>query len=350
MVAWHGPRRPRWSFQLLDRSDWELGELDGALTSSGSIELVALSRLGGSGKLTLADVGQTIDWMSHRVQAVYDPGIPGADPWPVATMLLSSPTEKHTATGRVFEVGLLPKTVVIDEDRVEAAFSLAAGTPIIETVVQLIQSTGETRIAVTPSAATLSNPQLWPAGTSKLTIVNDLLQAAGYWSLWCDGAGMFRIEPYRAPADRAVAFEFAAGDASIYRPDWSREQNLSAVPNRFIVVGQGSDEEPPLVGLAENDDPDSPFSFQARGRWIPAIEEGVEGDSQQVFDQLAQRRLLDAMSPVAKLAVTHAIVPLAPNQVVRFRPASGAPRLATVQRMSMQFGFDAHCSAEWREL
>lgn len=350
MVAWHGPRRPRWSFRLLDRSDWDLGELDGVSTEVGQVELRALSRLGGSGSLTIADRGQAIDWMTHRVQAIYDPGISGAAAWPVATMLLSSPIERHTEAGREFEVGLLPKTAVVDEDSVESMYSLAAGTPIIATVVQLIQSTGESRIAVTPSGATLSNAQVWEAGTSKLTIVNDLLTAAGYWSLWCDGGGQFRVEPYRLPSERAVAFDFAAGTTSIHRPTWSREQDHSSVPNRFVVIGQGSDEAPPLVGVAENDDPASPYSFQARGRWITATEEGVEGDSQTVFDLLARRRLLDAMSPVAKLDVEHAIVPLEPNQLVLFRPSVGAPRLATIQGMTIGFGYDAHCAAEWREI
>ncbi|MBL5974792.1 MAG: hypothetical protein D3X82_13785 [Candidatus Leucobacter sulfamidivorax] len=348
MVAWHGPRKPRWRFRLLDSQDQDLGLLDGV--KGGNCEVVALSRLGGSGSLTIDGRGQDIDWMRHRVQMVYDPGIPGVEPWPLATMMFTSPTLHRTATLSRFEVTLLSKMAVIDEDTVEAVYSLAAGAPIISTVVALIQSTGETRIAATPSEATLSNPLVWDAGESKLTIVNDLLQAAGYWSLWCDGAGLYRVEPYTLPADRPVSFDFAAGQTAIHRPAWDREQDLSSVPNRFLVIGQGTDEDPPLVGVALNENPDSPFSYQARGRWITATETGVEGDSQVVFDQLAQRRLLDAMSPVGKLSVSHAIVPLEQNQKVIFRPRGLTARAATIQRMRYDFTFNGHCQAEWREI
>lgn len=347
MTAWHGPRAPRWSFQLLDREDRPLGILDGV--TGGSVEVVALSRLGGSGSLAIDERGQGIDWMSNRVQCLYDPGITGVDAWPVATMLFSSPRMRQTDTTRSYDVTLLTKVAVIDEDTVEASFSVAAGTPIIATVVQLIESTGETRIAATASDATLRNQLVWEGGESKLTIINDLLAAAGYWSLWCDGSGQYRVEPYVEPGARAVAYEFAEGETAIHAPDWDREQNLSSVPNKFVVVGQGSNEEPPLIGIALNEDPDSQYSYQARGRWITSVEEGVEGDSQQVFDQLAQRRLWDAMSPVAKLSAEHAVIPLDPNQVISFTDHGHSTR-ATIQRLGYKFTFDADCAVEWREI
>jgi len=348
MVDWSGARRPSWRFELLDRHDVPLDDLDGV--SACKIELAALSRLGGSGSLTLTERGQSVDWLSHRVRVLYDPGIDGAASWPVATMLLSSPAERRRGGRSWFEVTLLTKLAVIDEDAVEGSFSLPAGSPLVATAVNLIRSTGEVRIAATPSSAVSANPLMWEAGTSKLTIVNDLLTAAEYWSLWVDGSGQFRVEPYRAPSERPVAFEFAAGVNSIHRPDWTREQDLSSVPNRFVVVGQGSDDEPALVGIATNEDPSSPFSFQARGRWVSRTEEGVEGEDQAVFDRLAQRRLLDAMSPVGKITVEHAIVPLNPNDVVRFRPLGRGATDCTVLRMEYGFGASAHCQAEWREI
>lgn len=336
----------RWSFSLLDSEDRPLGDLDGV--TGGSVEIVAQSPLGGSGSLSL-DGGQDIDWMSHRIQAVFHDGDAS---WKVGTYLLSSPTEKHDdgTAGLSYEVGLLTKMNIISEDTVGDRFSVTAGTLVIPTVVALIESTGESRIAVTASDSALTSSLTWKAGTSKLTIINDLLQAVGYWSLWCDGSGQFRVEPYRNPADRPVAFEFTHGEASVHFPDWEREQDNSSVPNRFIAIGRGDEEEPPLVGVARNDNPDSPYSYQARGRWITATEEGVEGDSQEVFDQYAARKLRDAMTPVARLAVRHAMLNLDPNSLVAFTPEDGVRRLATVQRMSMSFTFDTDVSAEWREL
>lgn len=333
-----------WSFALLDSADRPLGLLDGV--TGGSAEIVAQSMLGGSGSLTL-DRRQDIDWMSHRVQAIYSNG---KTSWPVGTYLLSSPKENHTAFTVSYEVGLLTKMNVVSEDTVDDRYSLAAGTLIIPTVAALIASTGETRVAVTDSTATLTAALTWEAGTSKLTIINDLLQAAGYWSLWCDGSGLFRVEPYTDPASRPVAFEFRHGETSLHMPDWGREQDNTSVPNRFVAVGQGDEDAPPLVGVAANENPDSPYSFQARGRWITATEEGVEAESQTVIDQYAARKLREAMDPVARLTVTHAMLPLEPNALIGFTPEDGIHRLATVQRMSMNFTFDTDITAEWREV
>lgn len=334
----------RWSFQLLDSEDRPLGDLDGV--TGGSAEVVAQSTLGGSGSLAL-DHRRDINWMAHRVRAVYTDGV---ESWPVGTYLLTSPTENHTETGVTYDVGLLTKMNVLHEDTVAERYSVTAGTAVTPTVVALIESTGETRIAVTDSDSVLTSGMTWEAGTSKLTIINDLLQAAGYWSLWCDGSGLFRVEPYVDPARRPVSFEFEHGERSLHFPDWGREQDHTSVPNRFIAIGQGDQDESPLIGVATNEDPDSPYSFQSRGRWITAIEEGVEGETQTVFDQYAARKLREAMTPVARLTVTHAMLNLEPNALVAFTPEDGRRRLATVQRMSVDFSFDTDVSAEWREV
>lgn len=349
MTAFAGPRAPSWTYWLLDKHDNPLKVLDG-VHPGGTVEAVALSRLGGSGALTVDERGQQIDWMSHRVQVVYDPGIRGVEGWPVATMLLTSPTERHTDTGIEYDVTLLPKLAIVDEDTVEETTSYAAGTPIIQTVVGLIESAGETRIAVTESDVPLRSQLVFDAGESKLTIINKLLEAAGYWSLWCDGSGQFRVEPYVDPAQRPIVYEFAAGEASIVAPEWERDQDLSSVPNRFIVIGQGTDEDPPLVGVAENIDPASQFSFPSRGRWITRTVDGVEGADQAVFDQLAGRHLEGAMSPVARMSVTHAIVPVSPNELVTFSPLTAEPRQATIMRVSYRLTDEADCDGEWREL
>lgn len=335
-----GARKPRWKVWLLDEFDNRVRLLRSV--EGGAVSVVAQSRLGGSGDLTLVEA---VDWLSARCQIVYDPGTGDAE-WPVATMLFTSPETTYAGTRTVYDVQLLSKMSVVDEDTVESTFSLPAGVNIIDTVVSLIQSTGETRVAVTPSSATLTNPQMWDAGESKLTIINDLLQAAGYWTLWCDGAGLFRVEPWQSPADRVVSWVFETGETSIVEAGHTFTQDMSSVPNKVVVVGEGDGDNPPLVGVATNENPESMFSYQSRGRWITSTETGVEADSQTVIDQIAQRRLLDAMSPVGRIKVSHGVVPLEPDQLVMFR--DGDTLRATVQRMSFRLESGAQCAAEWR--
>lgn len=343
----HGARRPSWRYELLDRESVPLGELIGV--EGGSCEVAALSRLGWSGSLNIVDVGQTINWMRDRVRVIYDPGVRGVEPWPVCTMLFTSPTLQVEAGVKSWTVDLLSPLVVLDEDKTESTYSLPANTPIISTVIALIQSSGETRIAATESDTTTNAALVWAAGTPKLTIINDLLESAGYWSLWCDAAGQFRVEPYVAPSEREFAWEFTEGETAIHFPEWGREQDLASVPNRFVVVSEGSDEQPAIVGVAVNEDPESPYSYVSRGRWVTDTEEGAEVADQAAANILAQRRLLDRMSPVAKVSARHWLVPVAPNDVVRF-VSDGYDAVATVQRMGYTFDAASVVTAEWREV
>ena len=78
MEALTGHRRARWQHWLLNSNDEPITPLDGV--TGGGCELVALSRFGSSGNLSLDERGQQIDWLNHRVQSIYDPGIPGVEP------------------------------------------------------------------------------------------------------------------------------------------------------------------------------------------------------------------------------------------------------------------------------
>lgn len=343
-----GARKPRWSFMRLDSEDRPLGLLSSVTGGSGTI--AARERLGGSASLTLDEIGQDIDWMRDRVQVIYDPGVVGVDPWPVGTYLFTSPKERHDGVRVSYDVGLLTKLTVLDEDTVTGRYTLPKGADIIPAVEMLIQSAGEYRIAVTESSAKLGATYVSEPDDSKLTVINDLLAAAGYGALWVDGAGQFRVEPYVLPADRPVAYRFEHGEASVHLPEWEREQNHSIVPNRFVVIGDSDETAPPMRGVAENTNPASPYSFQARGRWITGREEGFDGETQAAFTERAKRRLRDAMSPVSRLTASHAMLPLDPDMLVEFIPEDLVPRMATVQRMTFSFDPFTVVDAEWREV
>lgn len=344
-----GSRRPSWRYDLLDQFDRPLGALRGVL--GGNVELAATTALGVGASLELVEQGQTIDWMSHRVRIWYDPGVRGEDPWALATLLFTSPVENYGDGALRYGVEMLGKLTILDEDELPSSFSLAAGAPIIPAVVDLIRSTGETAIAATDSGATLRVQYVAEGGTSKRKVINELLEIAGYFAVWTDGLGQFRVEPYVDPDSRASSYRFEAGPTSIHRPDYSREQDLARVPNQFVAKVSGTDTTPGFEGVAVNENPDSEFSIPRRGRVVSASDQ-VEAATPAIAQQLAESRLRGLMHPVSRLSVEHAIVPLDPNDLVEFAPSAGPPRRATVQRMSFDLGKaeEALCKAEWREV
>ena len=346
MSIWGMPRSPRWRFTLLDANLRERNLLTSV--REGDMELSADSRLGGSGKITIGDT-ETVNWLSDRVRIFYDPGIPGVTGWAVATFMFASPTLKVDDGKQFFEVDLLPLTTIVDGYSLERRLVADKGVNIIRLVEQLLRECSVTNIAVTPSARVLTDTITFKPGDSYLTVINTLLDAVGYWGLWVDALGQFRLEPYTLPGERAVQFEFVRGKHSIHAAKWEREHDIASVPNKYIVVGHGTDEKPPLVGVATDENPNSPYSVQARGRVITKADTGVEGADQTVFDRLAAKRLIAAQSVVAKLTVSHAIVPIQLRELVLFVDTGISVR-ATVQRMRFRFTDDSLCEASWREV
>lgn len=344
---WHRSRKPRWWVDLLDENDNYVANLRGF--TGGSLELGAQMDNGGNATLELREQGQSIDWLKNRARIWYDPGIIGIDPIAMATLLFTSPATEHTALGISYSVGMLTKMATLLHSPA-GSYSVDAGVNIISTVSGLLAQAGQTRASITPSDATLSASMFWDPGTSYKQIINDLLAAAGYWSLFTDGMGTFQVAPYVNPADRSPAWTFLEDEYQLHTEEWTRDQDLSSVPNRVKLIQQGSDDTPALIGVAENLDPLSPFSYQSRGNvWYEHVEEGTDFATQAIGNQMAVKKLNDLMDPVTALQTKHAILPLIPNDVVEF-PRMGELIRASILRVSYDLTSDSLASGEWREV
>ena len=189
----------------------------------------------------------------------------------------------------------------------------------------------------------------WEAGTPRLTIFNDVLEAIGYWSMNVSGAGAFQIRPYVPPAQRPLSWQFKEGETSIHLPEWSREQDLAGIPNKVVLVSQGGDNKPALVGIARNMNPSSSASYPTRGRWITHTETGVEASNQEVITQMAEKKLLEASTAIAKIEIEHLPVPISTNDLVEFA-SQGVQTRATVQSIKYTLSPDGLCKTTLREV
>lgn len=341
-------RQSSYTVTLLDRDDQEIQALDGV--TGGSITNNVNARLRQSGSLTLTDRGQDVDWASQRIRIDWHVHTRLGDmTWGLGVFLFAAPKLSQHDGWRQWSVELLGKLTILDEDAVEETYSVSSGTVVTDLVVSLIQSAGEDRVACTPSDAVTAAMMTWDPGTSKLTIINDLLASINYWSLWTDGEGQYRVEPYVAPAQRPVTWMFEDGESSIHLPEWELDQDTAGVPNKVVLVGQGDEDTPALVGVALNENPDSPYSYQARGRWITYPEDGVEAADQATLDALAQRKLTDLSTPNATISAQHMPIPLLGNERVAWR-SQGEMADAIVQQATLSLEASALMSSDLLEV
>lgn len=328
-----GHRVEDWWVELVSRDGSDLGRLDGV--GGGQIDQNVDATIGGGGHLIVDDLdANAVDWLNTRVQPWWS--IAGADPFPLGVFLTSAP-EKSRADGRgTWFVELADKTQVLEADKVVDAYSLAAGTVVTDAVETLIVSTGESAasLAITASTETLTVGMVWEPGTSKLRIVNDLLATINYFALWCDGYGRFVAEPYVRPQDRALAWSFEDGPTAVHEDSLRRLENLSEVPNRFILVSLATLDAEALTAVAE-DTTSARFSYAARGnRWITETETDIEVTSQAVLDAKCERMLAAAQSVAATGELRTAVIPLELNDAVEVATGGVDHARASVRRIT----------------
>lgn len=362
--ALQGPRITDYRFEVLDHDEHHNDNL--TTVTGGSVDWVSRTAIHGGGTLDVSDPGPPIDWLNVRIRPVViysraDVEQPTAER-PLGVFLAAAPREAWTATGRTWSVELLDKLSILDRDIVTdeegnpATYSVAAGANVISTVRALIEETGETTQAILAQSHTLTSPMTWELGTSRLRIINDILDAGNFTSLWTDAQGQFQTRPYVAPEDRAPVYSllapFVQGPSSLMAPEWSVDRDIYEVPNRYVAITSGSGDTPSMTAVAANMDPSSPFSYPARGRWITRVLTNAEAVSQDALDAIARRGLTSTTSVAAVIAVNHAYLPdLLMNSTVWFsNEDAGLTVLCEVNKLTVPFDPTALCTSELVEV
>lgn len=315
MALVHSHRQSEYRVTLLDSQNSIIRKLDGVI--GGTVSLSSSTRLRASGSLELSEHAMPINWMRDRVKIEYVPS--GMDPWSIGVFLLSAPVRSYSEVGSSWKVDLSSVLAIPDTDCLSSSLTVSKDVPLVKSAADLLESSGVGFMSITPSKAKPSSDLFYDPGKSKLTVANELLSAAGYWSAHPDGNGVVHLDPYTKPASRPVAYSFSEGSRAIHLPEWDRELDAASVPNRVILISEGSHEKPALVGEATNTNPASPYSYSSRGgRWVTEVQSGVEAADQKSISSQAERRLLELSTPTASISIHHMPVNIWPNDLVSF--------------------------------
>lgn len=336
----YGDRTTSYRWEVLTHSagvDHLIGILDGV--SEGALTWNQNAAVKGGGKARVVDLETAQAGMlkisdlqleSVRVRPVCL--VEGLPENPLGVFLVSAAAEAWDDTGRVWAIELLDRCTVPSQDKVEQSYSVAAGTLILAEVKAILLTCGEAVVIDAASTKATSTGMVWDPGTSKLKIINDLLDVAGYNSLWMDGYGNFQMTPRVLPADRSIIYEglgiprkLVDGEQSIHRSAWDMDRDSFEVPNKVIAIqaATGTDTTA-IIGTWTNTDPASPYSYPSRGRWIPHTLEGVEcpagtGAEILAFLEARARATLIQMSAVQATAkVEHLPIPVRVSDVLQF--------------------------------
>ncbi len=288
--------------------------------AGGSMDWNVFRQVRGGGQITVV-APPDINWLTAKIRVSYDylaGDVSGSQV--LGTFLVSSIDWDTGTEGATAAMTLLDLTTMLVEDATPKTVNYPAGTVVTDAVVEQIAAVTNEPTALTHSEAVLNSGMVWPPGTPRIKIINELLGAINYFSLWADENGLFRAEPYVLPHKRPVAWVFAENEASVISADTATELDLYEVYNRIICIA--SSHESTLVGVATDEDPDSPYSYQARGRWRSNVENGVDATDQATINAIAERKLAEARQVVHRKKIQHLYVPLRLYENVRLDDGS----------------------------
>lgn len=294
---------------LLNREEIRIGEL---AVESGSVRMDSLAEIKRTARFTITEQeAQDIDWLSDRIRPVFCLQMPDGNwiEWSLGIFIPSSPERQIDGRRVVRDVEAYDASLILVEDKFTDRYLIPAGTRYTSAVVGILNEAGIRKIDIVEHPGELAADKEFEIGTSKLTVVNELLAAINYTSIWVNERGYFTSKPYQLPSDREVDYEYRTDDISIIHPGATEELDLFSVPNRWVRYVSNPDVDTVLRSEYTNNLPASPTSVARRGRVITDAEAVDDIADQETLDAYVRRIAYQASQVYGHLEFSTAVMP-----------------------------------------
>lgn len=208
----------------------------------GDISYSSLGRLKSSLTIKIEeDELLDIDYMNDRIKPVV---IIDGEEYPLGVFLISSPKRDIDGNKVTRYLTCYSKLKILDNDKVVSPYYVPTGANVINQVITLL---GNESYNIPLSDAVTNTSHEWEVGTSKLDIVNDLLDIVNYVSLIPGADGSFISYKYQEPAERLHDIEYIEGNDSVIIDKMVEDFDFFDVPNVFVRYTNDVDIDPPIV-------------------------------------------------------------------------------------------------------
>lgn len=253
------------------------------------------------------------------------------------------------------------------DDKFAQPYTVVPGSNAVEVAKSVVESMGLECIADT-SEYTTTQTRYYGVGAvsdqvdeteddssstsdTKLGMVNDLLDLAGFRAAFTDPYGRVVLQKYVDASYKPTTWAFTEGPTAKFCAELEEEYDYTDTANH-VIVRYGSSTGEVVIGEAWDTDPESELSTVSRGRTITAsysyneLPEVTKGTTMQEYaDARAKTLLLTAQAIVRRYTFVHTYAPVAVNDVVSLSyPSAGIE--ATPQIRTQTITLDAGCPVE----
>src|SRR6266550_74526 len=226
-------------------------------------------------------------------------------------------------SGSQYDVTCYDSTAVLNTE-IGDSFSVASGANVLSAVQSIIQAQDPLAhlwyLADSSSGATtLSAPMTWAIGsnTTWLDVINQLLKAIGYNSLWCDEYGYYRATPYVAQVARESEYLLdATNSENVIDPSsTSWVPDVWGIPNRWVFVNN-SVTATPTEGAGKytvNNINSGPTSQAAQNRILPTYVT-LTAANQTDLETQGDAIVTDTILPFESWSINTGPLPIAGHQ------------------------------------
>lgn len=237
---------------------------------------------------------------------------------PIATMRMVSEEPSYTGdliSGSVDLSGLLE---IASQKHFGMPYTVSSGTNCINKAVELAESLN-LKVEYDTSSVKLANDHTFSTQDADcLTVINWLLDTAGFASAYTDELGVVQFRKYVEPIDRTTIWEFCDDEKSIMKPEVPKTISWSDTPN--VVRSYYEKDNIAIWASATNNDPTSRASIvqrQAENTLFDEVNELDGETSNELLNNLiaeAKSTLIDNSAEIEYVTVTHPWIPILENE------------------------------------
>lgn len=344
-MDWTGARDSSFVFRRVKWPEWEEAE-DFSQITGGSIELSALSSLKAAG--TLSFKGGTVPDDGDLVRIYY---VCNGEAHALATLFCDVIEPTYTPSTVEGTLKCYSVLQVLSDDGPGRPYTVAAGTNAVALASDIAKSKGLLTNNPT-SGYVLKSDHTFKSEDSWLSVVNWLLDTAGYSSCAPGEDGLVQMNVYRDPNERDIAWAFSTGADSILYPSVTFTTDYRSAPNVVALTYEG--ETATVWAESRNMDPASNSSIPNRKRRIMRREIVSElgGDTvEEMTEKLKAMSLSKLVSSSAEIQYASfkcAWVPVKPNDAIVLEGVADDDFKGAITNMRIDFTASIPCAIEAR--